>query len=195
MIDFLVPGFLYSLAKDIWSNCTSRRRKLSTSEIVELRRKWKAEFEPHIWASHQKQLRNDVIIRDMKRIESNPGIDERAKGISPWFRADLVGTYDRGVLIGLSWEMLTAYKGGSLRRTDYDAGEKGDINVMLIGSIPFENIENVDWDGDEYYRYPHIYCFFSHRKQPYQHIGYYTQTMPVGGGLPFYTEVATYESV
>src|SRR3984893_17845642 len=52
----------------------------------------------------------------------------------------------------------------------YEAGETGDITVLLIGSIPFENIDNFDWDGDEFYRYQHIYCFFSYRKEPYQHI-------------------------
>jgi hypothetical protein len=27
----------------------------------------------------------------------------------------------------------------------------------LIGSIPYENIDNVDWNGDEYYGDPQVY--------------------------------------
>jgi hypothetical protein len=37
-----------------------------------------------------------------------PEIDEKAKGISPWFRAGLIGMYHRGVLIGLRWTTLRA---------------------------------------------------------------------------------------
>jgi hypothetical protein len=195
MIDLLAPGFLYSLAKDAWGKIFSRRRKLSASEVVERRKKWKAEFEPRIWDKHKNKLRQDGIIRDMKRIDNYPDLDDKAKGISPWFRAGLVGTYHRGILVGLSWETLTkASNSERWRKTNYKAGETGEIKVLLIGSIPFENVDNVDWDGDEYYSYPHIYCFFSYRKEPYQYVAYYTETTPPNG-LPFYTEVATYESV
>jgi hypothetical protein len=144
MIDLLVPGFLYSLIKDVWAGIISRRRKLSASEVVELRKKWKAEFEPRIWDNHKNKLRPDVIIRDMKRVDNYPDIDDTAKKMSPWFRAGLVGTYHRGIYVGLTWEMLTKDgKGERWRKTSYEAGETGDINVWLIGSIPFENIDNV----------------------------------------------------
>ena len=113
----------------------------------------------------------------------------------PRFRAALVGTYHKGIQVGLRWDTLTKHdKDDRWRRTNYKAGETGDIKVVLIGLIPFENIENVDWDGDNFYNYPHIYCFFSFRKEPYEHVGYYTQTTPLHG-LPFYTEVASYDSV
>jgi hypothetical protein len=60
--------------------------------------------------------------------------------------------------------------------------------------VPYECIENVDWDGDEYYRYPHIYCSFDRKKQPYEHLGFYAETIPLGG-LAFYTEVVAYKDV
>jgi hypothetical protein len=82
---------------------------------------------------------------------------------------------------------------GSRSSTD-KTGETADITALLIGLIPSENIETVDWEGDEFYNYPHIYCFFSHRKEPYEHLGYYTETTP-SHGLPFYTEVAPYDMV
>lgn len=195
VIDFLAPGFLYSLTKDIWARVVSRRRNLSASQIVELRKKWKAEFEPRIWDTHQKKLRRDVVIRDMKRIDKYPDIDAKAKGISPWFRVGLVGTYHRGIQVGMGWETLTKdSKTSRWRNTNYKVRESGDIKVLLLGLIPFENIDNVDWEGDEFYDYPHIYCFFSFRKEPYEHIGYYTEKTPPNG-LPFYTEVAQYSDV
>jgi hypothetical protein len=64
----------------------------------------------------------------------------------------------------------------------------------LIGSIRYEDIERVDSNGDAYYSYPHIYCFFNRRKEPYEHTGFYPETEP-RDGPPFYTEIATYEEV
>jgi hypothetical protein len=90
MIDLLAPGFLYSLAKDVWARVFSRRRKLSTSEVVELRKKWKAEFEPRIWDTHKNKLRQDVIIRDMKRIDNYPDIDDKSKQLPRGFALALL---------------------------------------------------------------------------------------------------------
>jgi hypothetical protein len=194
VIEYLAPSFVYSVFKDIWGKVRAERRKLSSSQIVELRKKWKAEVEPHIAQTYRDKLRGDVIIRDMKRIDGYPHTEDK-KGISPWFRVGLMGTYHRGIQVGLSWETLTKHKDGQqFRLTNYRVGETGDVKVVLIGLIPFENIDNIDWHGDEYYGFPHIYCFFSHRKEPYEHIGYYTETTPPHG-IPFYTEIADYRSV
>jgi hypothetical protein len=195
VFEYLSTSILYSLAKDGIAALRRRKRRLSASDIVALRQKWKPVFEARIWEKHQKKLREDVIIRDMKRIDTYPELDNR-KGISLWFRVGLVGTYHRGILVGMRWEMLTRHdeEGKIWRLTNYAASEEGDAKVLLIGRIPYENIEEVDWDGDEYYGFPHIYCFFSHKSEPYEHTGYCTQaTNP--GGLPFYTEVAEYEQV
>lgn len=102
MIDLLAPGFLYSLGKDVWAKFFSRRRKRSASEVVELRKKWKAEFEARIWDRHKNKLRRDVIIRDMKRIDNYPDLADKPKGISPWFRAGLVGTYSVPIIAAFS---------------------------------------------------------------------------------------------
>jgi hypothetical protein len=96
----------------------------------------------------------------------------------------------------MGWEMLTKHdtEGKSWRLTNYGAGEKGDAKALLIGRIPYENIEEVNWEGDEYYGFPHIYCLFSHKGEPYEYIAYCTQgTNP--GALPFYTEIARYKRV
>jgi hypothetical protein len=190
----LAPGFLYSVFKDVVAKVWPKRRKLTPAEIVELRKKWKAEIEPHVVETWQKKLRTDVVIRDMRRIDSYPDAIDK-KGISPWFRVGLVGTYHRGIQVGLRWTDLTKHTDGkNYRRTNYKAGEKGEVKALLIGLIPFENIENIDWDGDEYYGYPHIYCYFSHRREPYEALGYYAEIIP-SHGFPHYTEVATYQSV
>ena len=190
MIEFLAPGFLYSVAKDGVKALLGRRRKLIPSEIVERRQKWKPLFEAELSQNYRDKLRQDVIIRDMRRIDNYPGIAE-GKGISSWFRAGLVDTYHRGVYIGLRWGTLTRHGDGEQwRYTNHAAGETGDIKVLLIGSIRYEDIDNVDWDGDEYYPYPHIYCYFTHKKEPYEHVAFYSETTPPDRP-PFYTEVAS----
>jgi hypothetical protein len=194
VIEIFAPGFLYSLLKDGISLVRGSRRRLKPSEIVAQRQKRKPLFEAEVWKNYREKLREDVIVRDMKRIDSYPDIAE-AKGISPWFRGGLVNTYHRGILVALGWGTLTKHRDGEhWRFTDYASEEKGDIRVLLIGSIPYENIENVDWNGDEYYGYPHIYCFFTYKKEPYEHVGFYTETKP-RDAPPFYTEVAPYDEV
>ena len=124
-----------------------------------------------------------------------PDLDENEKGISPWFRLDLVGTYHRGILVAHGWGTLTK-DGDAWRYTDYKAGERGDLKVLLISSIPYENIEQVDWDGDEYYGYPHIYCWFNNKKVPYERTAIYEKHEPiVEGALPWFKEIADVEDV
>jgi hypothetical protein len=191
----LAPGFLYSLTKDAVALVRRRRRRLSPSEIIELRQKWKPEFEQHLIELMSQQLRKDVIIRDMKRLDDYPNINEKSKrGISPWFRVGLMGIYHKGALIGLRWTTLTEDSEGELRFTDYKKGEKGDVKVILMGYVPFENIASVDWRGDEYYGFPHLYCYFdARRNEPYEKVAFCEERQL--DHITYYTEVASYEAV
>jgi hypothetical protein len=195
MFEYLAPGFLYSLIKDAVSVVRQRRRQSSSSEIVELRQKWKPEFEKHILETRRQQLRKDVIIRDVKRLDHYPNIDEKSKhGISPWFRVGLMSIYHKGILVGLEWSKLTSDADGELLFTDYKKGEHGDVRVILIGYVPFENIVSVDWDGDEYYRFPHIYCYFdARRKEPYEKLAFCEERQL--DHITYYTDVASYDDV
>ena len=196
MIEWFGPGFIYSLLKDAWGALRRRRRQLSPAQILELRQKWKPLFEEEIRKTHTQKLRKDIIIRDVKRLDNYPNVNEKAKGISPWFRIGLMGTYHKGILVGLRWGELTKHgEGDDWRYTDYKAGETGDLKVILIGYIAFENIEAVDWDGDEYYYFPHIFCYFdAKRKEPYEALVFCVERCNPGG-LPFYREVTPYEKV
>lgn len=196
MFEQLPFSLAYGIIKDGMHFFLSRRRKLSPADIVQLRQKWKPEFEQQIFERRLKKLREDVIVRDMKRIDSYPDIsDKKQKGISPWFRVGLVGTYHRGILIGLSWGGLSYDEKHKMwRHTNYALKEETEINALLIGYIPFENIETVDWGGDEYYGYPHIYCHFNtKRKEPYEKLAYCEKKFL--HEIPFYSEVADYDSV
>jgi len=90
---------IYSILKDICSWLRRRRRRLSPDEVVCRRQKWKQEFEDKISERRVSGLRGDVIIRDMKRVDNYPDDDKKGKGISPWFRVGILGTYHHGIQV------------------------------------------------------------------------------------------------
>ena len=182
-------SFLYALAKDVWAWFRRGRRSLTSAQVIQLRQKWKPIFEDKIAERRRAKLNLDVIIHDVKRLDQYPSGGFEGKGISAWFRAGLMGTYHGGILAGLRWETLTKSPDGRWRLTDYAADEKGELKVILLGEIPYERIEAVDWDGDEYYGQPHIYCHFDGPgHQPYQRLLYSEQRHL--NDTPFYTHVA-----
>jgi hypothetical protein len=193
----IAAGFVYTLIKDAtkavftWSN--SHKRKLSPEYVVAKREKWKSEVEKQLFERRQKGHGLDIVVRDIRRLDEYPDIKAN-RGISPWFKSGLMATYHRGVQLGLSWETLTRNSKGQWRRTNYAAGETGELRVICMGFVPFERIEAINWDGDEYYGEPHIYCHFEGRhKEPYERVAYCEEREL--NGYPYYTEIIDYESV
>ena len=190
----LVYSFCKDLVALIWSLFNRRKKKLSQSETVRLRQKWKNEFEQKMLKARVSGEGTDVIIRDVKRMDSYPDGDTK-KGISSWFKAGLVSTYHRGILVSLRIGKLTKDTGsGKWRYTNYSGGEPGEFKVSLIGFIPYENIEAVDWDGDEYYYLPHIYCHFIEKSsEPYEKIAFCEERFL--DDHPYYSEIIDFKSV
>jgi hypothetical protein len=55
--------------------------------------------------------------------------------------------------------------------------EEGDLKGFIVARIPFDWIVKVDWEGDEYYGPPHVYCrFIGKGRQPYEDILVYYKT-------------------
>lgn len=195
MLEQLSLPFIYRIIKDGLALLRGGRRHLTPSEVVQLRQQWKTKFETKILEQRRKGLRTDVIIRDMNRIDNYPDIEEKKKGISSWFRVGLMDTYHKGIQVGLRWGMLSIdAETNGWRYTDRQAGEKGDVKVILIGYIPFESIETVNWDGDEFYGYPHIYCYFNAKhKEPYERLAYCEKKEL--DDFPYYVEIADHDNV
>jgi len=193
MVEYGLIGAGYRILKDIISWILNSSRNLNPAEVIELRQKWKKEFEENIWKRRKEGLRTDVIIRDTKRVDNYPDTDD-PKGISAWFKVGLMGTYHRGILAGLRWGTLTIDKDDNKPRYTNYKNEKGDLKVMLIGYIPYKYIEAVDWEGDEYGGHPHIYCYFNaRRKEPYEKLAFCEENFL--NEIPFYTEIADYDKV
>jgi len=183
-----VGGSIIAAARRWWK---ARKRRLTPQEKLELRVKWKPQFETWIAEHYREQLRQDCIIRDMKRMDHYPQIAE-GKGISSWFRVELIDTYERGIMVGLGLYGLIEEAHG-WRRGEYETEKDKMKNCTLAGFIPYENIETVDWDGDQYYSYPHIYCYFTFKGEPYERLAYCEERKL--NTHTYHTEVADYYAV
>jgi hypothetical protein len=150
---------------------STKFKKPDPVHILKLREKWKAEFELKLLPKNKYGVHCNSIIRDIKRMDSYPDIDEEAKGISPWFKVEVKGLYHRGVEVFLN--MPRAIKplvtGGWIFCHHSDQAA---VNAYPVGRIPFDLIEHVDWGGDGYYPFPHIYARFKNG-QPYETVVFY----------------------
>lgn len=184
--------FGWGLGSVLWRWFRRNKRNLTPQQKLELRAKWKPLVEAWIFKRNQEQLRHDCIVRDMKRMDQYPDVADREKGVSAWFRVGLVDTYERGMMVGLRYEGLVEESIG-LRLGDYNSEKEKMKNFMLTGFIPYENIESIDWNGDQYYGYPHIYCYFEFKGEPYERLAYCEKRTL--DHIIYYREIADYHSV
>lgn len=166
--------------------------RLAVEQKIAARDKWRPVFEKFFWDNAQRDFQGDAIIHDVGRMDIYPQLDD-GKGISSWFRVGLIGTYHRGVLVGFRWTNIIKQSNGTWKETPTETvGEK----VALVGAIPYELIESVNWDGDDYYNKPHIFCHFDYKGEPYEEVFYATEGRlehPSIKHPPFYTKVAPYK--
>lgn len=171
----------------------SEGKALTQAEKVSHREKLRKEFEQEIYKCRRDNLRQDVIIRHVNRLDDYPNVDDGDKGISPWFKSALLDTYHKGIKVWLRTGSLVNTPNG-YRFRDFEKGEDGDLQVYLMGDIPYDSIEAVNMDGDEYYCFPHIYCHFSFNGEPYERM-YFCVEKDKGNDHPCFQEVATYKEV
>lgn len=193
MIEWL--SIAYSALKDLLKFVRSKQKGLNPEETVRLRQKWKNQIKKNFEWIDDKVGYGEVIIRNVQRNGLYPEIEEKNKGISSWFRVGFLGTYHRGIKVGLRIEeLIYEKKYKAFRFTDYKNKEKGNLNAYLVGLIPFENIVNIDWNGDEYYSCPHIYChFLNKKKEPYEEL-IFCEKRWLDKSV-YYLEIAKYEQV
>lgn len=190
-------GVLYRIVKDFFGYTLKyikrNKRCLTQTDRVNLRAKWEDEFQSKLLERRRKQLRSDVIIRDIQRVDDYPESGEK-KGISPWFRVGLLDTYHRGILLGLEWVRLTRDDSGGWH---YPAkAQKETVTAVLTGYVRYENIQHVNWDGDEYYGFPHIYCHFDEKgKMPYEKLMFCERKVLEPEGFEYYIDLNSLKDV
>jgi hypothetical protein len=194
-IPTLGAGTIYNAIKDgaLWFR--RRLHKLTPEERLERREKWKERFREEIWKTEEQELRQDVIVRNLRKIDHYPETED-GKGISSWFRVALVGQYHRGILLGLSIHSLAYEQSEQPHGAWRLAGpnERNSLKAYLVGFVRDDDIENVDWNGDEYFNYPHLYCHFAHRGEPYEKL-VFCERKSIHPKHHFYSEVASYQEV
>jgi len=69
------------------------------------------------------------------------------------------------------------------------------IKGVLAAIIPYYLIEEIEIDGDEYYRFPHIHCHFSLKKQPDKSIEFYAERQEEGFPKPYFVQVGEFKKI
>jgi len=195
MIEWALVSPAYNAAKDLVGWLRGKRKGISPEEIAKLRQRWKQEIEEKLRWIDGTVGYGEAIIRNVKQVDSYPDVDDKRKGISPWFKVGLLGTYHRGLQVGLRIEGLKyEEREGGYRYYDHSSGEDPDFNAYLVGLIPFDRIVRIDWEGDEHYWIPHVYCHFTSRgKEPYEDLIFCERRKL--DRLVYYSEVAKYNEV
>lgn len=164
--------------------------RLTPAQRIATRDKWRPKFENYFFEVAKRDYRGDAIIHDVARLDDYPEVDDRKKGTSSWFRVGLMGTSNDGVLLGLRWTILIQ-EDGEVCEAKGVRGADG-RKVILLGELPYEAIESVNFDGDKYYNKPHIFCHFDYSGEPYRRL-FYGEEFRLYPGSPWhYSEVAEY---
>lgn len=167
-----------------------RTRALTPEQKIAARDKWRPQFENYFLETARKNYLGDAIIHDVDRLDTYPDLADDG-GISSWFRAGLMGTYHRGILLGLRWTYVENQDGVW---TEIPTSEDAEaVKVMLLGQVPYDCIESVNFDGDDFYNKPHIFCHFDYFGEPYERL-FFGEQFRLDPGLPYhYREIAEYD--
>jgi hypothetical protein len=124
---------------------------------------------------YEKFTHSEMIIHSVDD-SSYPDHDSSEVGISSWFKLELWDFYFNGL------EFVVGIDGGIVDKQGnwaiaphgkrWDAQTYREIKLFRLARIPFENIVEVDIDGDEYYPQPHLYCRYANGGEPYEGFRY-----------------------
>jgi hypothetical protein len=168
-----ILSLLISPATKLFTWTVRKFKKPDPVPILKRREELKIELESHFHRRDKYGTRGEAIIRDINRMDSYPELDEHQKGISPWFTVEVKDVYHRGIEVFIHVrKSIKKDKNG--RWAFADQKDEGAITAYPVGRIPFDLIEYINWNGDEHYNLPQIYCRFKDG-QPYE-------------GIPFYVE-------
>jgi hypothetical protein len=170
----------------------SKNEKLRNQrERLESNEKWRKEFSDYHHRILAKNLDNAIFIRDFGRIEQYPKA-KTDKGISPSFKIWLADTYHNGIMVSFGVMEITYIKAVEDKTNWYycDSEDPHRKKVHLLGKIPYERIEEVNWQGDEWNNYyPQVFCRFdSKSKEPYDDL-VYCERIERQDSWPYYREV------
>jgi hypothetical protein len=181
-----IPGYVLTALQAVYwggrlvAGWLRRSRPLPAAKI-DRRLKLRAEFEKHLGKPGKYGTYGEAVVRDIDRVDQYPSTEKRPRRISPWFKTEINGLYHRGVELILSMPTYAApdHEGGGWHFVHYDDQTQPKTPAFPVGRIPFDFMERVDWDGDEYDYIPHIYCRFDGPYgEPYEEVIYKGRLYP-----------------
>jgi hypothetical protein len=153
----------------IFRKFRGRRGALTAEETVAQKYKWKPIIEQWLFECRRDGIGRDVTVRDVKRLDKYPETDENDRGISPWFRSGLVGTYDGGILLLLRWVTLRKEALAHLKLPHFERSSAfPEGKFALIARVAYAQIVEFDQHGDDYSSRASLYLHFDGRREgPY----------------------------
>ena len=195
MWDWISSSLLYNMAKDTIARALPNRRRITHEERMARREKWRPLFAEELHRCRTEKLRQDVIIHDVARPNEYPEAKDTKRRMSSWVRLGLGAQYHKGIEVALSVNALVWEESEeSWRLLGIGEAAEETKTAYLIGYIPYESIVSVNFEGDEYYTFPHIFCHFEFRGQPYERLAFCERIVPPHG-RPFFTEIESVEQV
>lgn len=150
-----------------------RRQPPLPREKVERRLRLREEFLARMGRPNTYGTYGEAIIRNIKRLDVYPDLESHRPGISPWFKVEINELYHRGVEVILSGQEYAVPESTTRGWRFLREGEEAEHKILAyaVGRIPYDFIEKIDWEGDEYDNIPHIYCRFdSPHGEPYEEV-------------------------
>lgn len=192
LISLIIFGLLEFYRRHEGYLFKSEYKKLTPSELVQHSEKLRKPLHDEILKCRHDKLRKDAVIRHVNRLGEYPDSKNKKKGISAWFKVGLLEMYHEGIMVGLNYKALKE-ENGKYRYCNYGS-ETEDVTAVLIGEIPFSAIDDINIEGDEYYPYPHIFCRFPYKGEPYKNL-YFCEEIMMHHGHPYYKKIADYTEV
>lgn len=165
----------------VWGLIVRAKKKLSKQSPEKMRGHrlaLKSEFEEKLASLDELGSRCDAIVlneRD-KSAYLKPVVSHRGIGPSNWFKVEVRGLYQNGVEVILDTVGLRINHASG--EWSFAQGEKTDDHYfgLKVGRIPFSGIITLDWSGDEYHPFLHMYCRFDgYLRTPYETFRYYVK--------------------
>ena len=197
-IAVLLLTSIVAVIDNVWKKRQSRNAKHHDQrDQLERNDKWRKKISDYIAETHAKKLSRAMVIRDFGRIDQYPKA-KTDKGISPSFKVWLADIYHNGVLVHFGVMEITYIKAVEDDTNWYycDSKDSEGIKVHLIGKVPYNRIETVNWQGDEWNNYdPQIFCRFDSKdKEPYEEL-VYCEEVKREHSWPFYREVVRLQNM
>lgn len=146
------------------------KKKMKNDFLKQTGCRTREEIEDRLHKPWTKFNHSEVLIRSIydKAYPHNTLLDREFTG---YYKAEVYDFYHNGLMVrAYPYVKNIKYKQESLDKQD--EFEIIDLEVEILGCIPFENIIEYDVDGDEYYNYPHLFCDFVNVSDPYEKFVY-----------------------